>query len=268
MIIDAHVHVLDKYPPLAPNAGAGRHDRLLHLMDKCGVDQAVMLPVVAEASPDNNRECADLVRRHPDRLVALTNVQLHAEDAAEHVLRVRDEFGAVGTSYYPSTPNLDWMLEPACDALWHAYETTRLVCNLQVAPPNYAVFLDLARRHPQIRFVLNHLALPGSLDPDDATYGGLMAGAALPNVFIKASAFYAAAATPWDFRCPQALAFFHRLLQGFGADRLMWGTDWPPAGQHLTYLQALELVRTFAQLDDDVLSKVLGENAAAVFSGS
>ena len=177
MIIDAHVHVIDSYPSMAPYADAGRHDRLLYLMDQCGVDKAVMLPVVAEASPDNNRECADLVRQHPDRLLTLTNVQLHEADAAERVLRVRDEFGAVGTSYYPSTPDLAWMLEPARDALWRAYEATQLVCNLHVTPPNYGSLLALARKHPQIRFVLNHLALPGSLDPDDATYGGLMAGA-------------------------------------------------------------------------------------------
>ena len=142
MIIDAHVHVIDNYPSMAPYADAGRHDRLLYLMDQCGVDKAVMLPVVAEASPDNNRECADLARQHPDRLVALTNVQLDEADAAERVLRVRDEYGAVGTSYYPSTPDLAWMLESARDALWRAYETTQLVCNLHVTPPNYGFFLD------------------------------------------------------------------------------------------------------------------------------
>lgn len=264
-MIDAHVHVLENYKPMAPFEAAGNSERLLHHMDECGVEKALMLPVVADFSPDNNRECADLVRRHPDRLATLTDVPLHEPDAATRVLAAGDEYGAVGTSYYPSTPGLAWMLEPDRAPLWEAYETSGLVCNLQVAPPNYAVFLELAGLHPGISFVINHLALPGSLDLDDETYGGLMAGAALPNIFIKASAFYAAAATPWDFRCPRALGFFARLLQGFGADRLLWGTDWPPTSRNLTYRQALEIVRTFAELDEATLAQVLGGNAARVF---
>ena len=52
------------------------------------------------------------------------------------------------------------------------------------APDNNRECADLAGLHPGISFVMNHLALPGSLDLDDQTYGGLMAGASLPNVFI------------------------------------------------------------------------------------
>lgn len=264
-IIDAHVHVGDNYAPMAPFQDTGRADRLLHHMDECGVEKTIMLPVVADFSPDNNRECADLVRQHPDRLAILADVPLHEPDAAARVLAAREDLGAVGTSYYPSSADLSWMLEPACRALWQAYEESGLVCNLHVSPPNYAVFLDLAAQHPGISFVLNHLGLPGSLDPDDESYGGLMAGAELPNIFIKASAFYASAATPWDFRCPQALGFFSRLLGGFGADRLLWGTDWPPTSRNLTYRQALEIVRTFSELDEATLTQVLGGNAARVF---
>ncbi len=112
---------------------------------------------------------------------------------------------------------------------------------------------------------MNHLGLPKALEADDASYGGLMAAADLANVFVKASAFYASAATPWDFRCPQALGRLTQLVAGLGADRVLFGTDWPPASRYLTYLQAVELVRTFGDLDDDARARVLGENAARVF---
>ena len=56
-----------------------------------------------------------------------------------------------------------------------------------------------------------------------------------------------------------------RLVERF-PDRVLWGTDWPPTSRHLTYRQALELVRTFAtDLDDDSRPLVLGENAARLF---
>ena len=211
-VIDAHVHVLPNFAPMAPWEDLGRVDRLLHHMDECDVDKAVVLPVVADYSPGNNQECAQWGREHPDRLAVLTDVPMHQQDAAERVLRAGEEFGAVGTSYYP--PKLDermqWMLEEPCDALWQAYKDTGLVCNLQIGPSNYGILLELAQRYPEIRFVANHLglpALPGGPDAEDETYGGLLQASAYPNLSIKASAFYAARPPPgisaaprrWDF---------------------------------------------------------------------
>ena len=264
-LIDAHVHTLDNYPSMAPFPDMGRLDRLLHLMDKCGVEKAVMLPVVADFSPNNNEECARWAREHADRLVALTNVQLEQDDAAVHITQARQEFDAAGISYYPPTPDLKWLLESRCDPIWEALQTHDLVCNLQVTAPNYATFLELARHHSQITFVANHLALPSTLPQGDADYGGFMAARDLPNIFVKASAFYAAAATSWDFRCPQALSCFARLVEGLGPDRILWGTDWPPCGNHITYHQALEIVRTCAGLDEESLTLILGENAVRAY---
>jgi L-fuconolactonase len=266
-IIDAHVHTLATYKPMAPFEDTGRVDRLLHLMDDSGVEKAVMLPVVADFSPTNNEDCARWAAEHPDRLATMTNVALHEADAAAQILQAREKYGAVAISYYPNSADLNWMLESPCEPVWTAFATSNLVANLHITPPNYAVLLKLVRRYSQINFLCNHLALPlQHFEPDDSTYGGLAAGRDLPNLFIKASAFYAAAATPWDFRCPRALGFFSNLLEWLGPDRLLWGTDWPPTSNHLTYRQALELVRTFAEpLDDESLSLILGENAASLF---
>lgn len=264
-IIDAHVHVLDHYAPMAPFADTGRCDRLLKHLDECGVEKALMLPVVAPFSPRNNEECAQWAREHPDRLATLTDVPLNQPEAAARIRRAREEFGAVGISCYPSTSDLGWMLEPACAPVWEAFEATGLVCNLHLTQPNYQILFTLARRHPRVRFVLNHFGLIGRFNPTDPQCGGLLEAASLPNVFVKASAFYSVAATPWDFRCPQALGVFARVLKGLGPERLLWGTDWPPSSRGLTYRQCLEIVRTCAGLGEGELKLILGENAARVF---
>lgn len=265
-IIDAHVHVLDEAGSLGPFASMGRHDQLLRQMDACGVAKALMLPVVTAATPDNNERCADHARQYPDRLATLTDVQLHEPTAAAQVARARERYGAVGISYYPPTADLTWMTGTACDPLWEAFRANDLVCNLQIVPANYGLLLELCRRHAGIRFVINHLGLPGGLDEGDASYGGLLQGAALPNLYVKASAFYASAAHSWDLGDARALGFFSQLLQGFGADRILWGSDWPPAGWHLTYRQTLEIVRSAAtDLDEQGRSLVLGGNAARVY---
>ena len=63
-VIDAHVHVLDDYQPMAPFPDMGRVDRLLQWMDDAEVEKAVMLPIVADFSPDNNEECGRWARNH------------------------------------------------------------------------------------------------------------------------------------------------------------------------------------------------------------
>lgn len=262
-IIDAHVHTLATYKPMDPFPDTGRVDRLLYLMDEAGVEKAVMLPVVADFAPDNNADCAAWAKEHPDRLATMTDVPLHVDEAPQRIRRARDQYGAVAISYYPNSADIAWMLEEARAPLWEAFAASGLVCNLHVTPPNYATLIALAQRHPDVDFLCNHLALPRGFEPDDPTYGGLAPAADLGNVYIKASAFYAAAATPWDVRCPRALGFFAALLKLVGPDRILWGTDWPPTSRHLTYRQALELVRTFAPgLDDQSRALVLGANAA------
>ena len=91
-IIDAHVHVLSTYEPMDPFPDTGRVDRLLYLMDDAGVEKAVMLPVVAPFSPENNADCARWAREHADRLATMTDVALHETDAAERVARAREAY--------------------------------------------------------------------------------------------------------------------------------------------------------------------------------
>lgn len=264
-IIDAHVHVLDDYKPMTPFHDMGRVDRLLHWMDDAGVDKAVMLPVVTDFSPGNNEECANWARNNPDRLAAMTDVPLHEANAPARVRAAREQYEAVAISCYPTTPDLSWMT--TADELWEAFADSGLPCNLQVTAPNYPHIITVARQHPEITILLNHFALPkgGGVATDDATYGGLADGADLPNLFVKVSACYAAADTPWDPQCPAPLAYLQQLVAIFGAERLLFGTDWPPAGKHLTYRQGVEIMRTYAALNDADRALILGDTAARVF---
>jgi predicted TIM-barrel fold metal-dependent hydrolase len=55
------------------------------------------------------------------------------------------------------------------------------------------------------------------------------------------------------------------VLKGVGPEKLLWGTDWPPASRGLTYRQNLEVVRVYAGLGEKELELILGANAARVF---
>ena len=266
-IIDSHVHVLNNYAPMEPFADMGRVDRLLHQMDSAGVEMAIMLPVVADFSPDNNEECAEWARQYPDRLATMTDVPLHETQSAELVIKAKEKYQAVGVSYYPNTQDISWMLKKEYNQLWEAFSKTELICNLQVTPANHATLVTLAKQYSSVNFLCNHLGLPGGFDKDYPNYNFLRPVNQLKNVFIKASAFYAAAQKPWDPRCEQALEYFTEILRIFGPGRILWGTDWPPASNHLTYRQALDIVRIFStDIGEEELTRILGKNAADLFN--
>lgn len=87
--------------------------------------------------------------------------------------------------------------------------------------------IELARRLPRQRFVLDHIAKPeikaGRISPWKERIREL---ASLPNVLCKVSGMVTEAAwsgwTPSDFR-----PYLDVVFEAFGTDRLMFGSDWP-----------------------------------------
>ena len=84
---------------------------------------------------------------------------------------------------------------------------------------------DIARRHPGLRLVIDHLAAPmGAVDAAAfAHLPDLIALAALPNVAVKASALPLAASEPFPFRPVHEP--LRRIVDAFGPARVFWGSD-------------------------------------------
>jgi hypothetical protein len=95
MIIDSHVH-------------AGYSDTLQHSwdtfedirtslkrMDQCGIDRAVILPIGHDNFERHNRETAEIVARHPDRLVGYAKVS-QEQDAGRVEPMLREAFEKLG----------------------------------------------------------------------------------------------------------------------------------------------------------------------------
>ena len=110
MIIDAHVH-------------AGRSDALAHSydtfedietslrrMDQAGIDQAVVLPIGQSGFEQHNRETAEIVRSHPDRLhgFAKLNQQQDAGRVEPLLAEAFDRLGLVGLKLH-GHPNREIM---------------------------------------------------------------------------------------------------------------------------------------------------------------
>ncbi|MEM1365418.1 MAG: amidohydrolase family protein [Pseudomonadota bacterium] len=130
-------------------------------------------------------------------------------------------------------PDDDWMLRP--DIAW-AYEAIAehdLIFEALGFPRHIANFRTLLARHPDMRVVLNHCLKPQIRDHPEQVAAlsdwadGMSALAKETKAVCKFSALVTEAKPDWteaDLR-----PFTDHVIEVFGADRLMWGSDWPVA---------------------------------------
>lgn len=126
-------------------------------------------------------------------------------------------------------------------------------------PPQLAGLADVARAHPDVPVVLNHLALPAPADGLDAWRDGLRAFAAMPHAAIKLSG---AGFVDRDLDPAVLAPIVGEVLDRFGPDRVMIATNFPTdrlaAGLDATLRTYADLL---AGLSDDEGRDVWGRSA-------
>jgi predicted TIM-barrel fold metal-dependent hydrolase len=225
MPIDTHVHLasddLRKYPwaevrPFATDTYENTAERLLGLMDEAGVEGALVVQPFGVYGYDNAYH-ADAAAAHPDRFVGVCGLSAALPDAPallRHLVRERgmgglrvtsrgDEVGFDDPRFLELMAEAERLAIPVC-----------VLTSLKRLPSVHA----LARRYPGLTIALDHLG--GQLADPDEVVEGLRELAAAPNIFLKFSTPLLTAGPPHETLLP-------RLIERFGAERLMWGTNYP-----------------------------------------
>jgi L-fuconolactonase len=131
--------------------------------------------------------------------------------------------------------------------------------------PQLGSALELARRCPEVRFVLDHIGKPGIRD-------GLMSPwrtqiedlAALPNVWCKLSGLITEAHQSWTRE--QLRPYIDHVIERFGFARVMFGSDWPVSEQTHRYAEWVETVdRAFGGASIDERRRLYRDNAIAFY---
>ena len=99
----------------------------------------------------------------------------------------------------------------------------------------------LAQDHPDVPVVIDHMAWPDeTTDPEEAPWTEFQAVADAPNAYVKISSLPRSAEDPWPY--PDLHGYVRNLLEWFGADRLMLGSDYPWMGSWASYGECLSWV--------------------------
>ena len=122
--------------------------------------------------------------------------------------------------------DVDWMLR--LDVQW-AYDA---ICALDLTfdalgvPRHLGSFQRLFDRYPKMRVVIDHCLKPEIRnDCFDAWAEAMAAIAAKTPVYCKLSGLATEAKQDWDLATLKPYA--DHVINSFGADRVMWGSDWP-----------------------------------------
>jgi L-fuconolactonase len=167
-----------------------------------------------------------------------------------------------------SIPDVNWMLRPGLQPSLTAVERLGLTFDALVKPPHLEALVAFVDRYPNLPVVVDHGAKPEIAKGRggfDAWADRIAAVAERPQVFCKLSGLLTEAGerTGVDDLRP----FVDHLIDVFGPQRLMWGSDWPVVELAAPYSDWLAQARVFvAKLSETEQKLILGD-VARMFYG-
>ena len=136
----------------------------------------------------------------------------------------------------------------------------------EIRPEYLPALVPLARRFPDLRIAIDHLARPDyAAGMTDEWRQAMEAAARLPNVYCKLSGLLTEMPLPWT--ASPIRPFVQHALATFGPRRLMFGSEWPARLPDVTWKEALAaFTQSIGANPIEVRERLLGGTAAEFYS--
>ncbi len=195
----------------------------------------------------DNTYLAQAATEFPDRFVVAGRVDPRASGASDRLRELMQWPGYRGIRLAPNTDPDRWLDGADQDPLWTAAASTGATIGLLIAWEQLPQAAEMARRHPDVTIVIDHLGSPDYSEP--SSIKNLLRLADFPSVYVKLSGYPGGTGEGYPYRTAHTL--IERIYRAFGADRVMWGTDWPVCLSRATYREAFESAWNLPFLSDD-----------------
>lgn len=268
-LIDSHVHFWDRkmlpYPWLDEvPAIADRHtvDELRRDAEAALPDEIVFVECGAPRV-DEVRWVEQLAARDLRIRAIVAKCPMNAGDETEAVITEFSRHRLVrGVRHLiQDEPDPDYCISPEFVGGVRRLASAGLSFDICCRHHQLPAVVELVRRCPDTRFILDHAGKPGIraglLDPWREHIRSL---ASLPNVDCKLSGLITEA-DPVRWTVDQLRPYVDHLLATFGPGRLLYGSDWPVAKLAGSYPRWLDTAR-------QLVSHVSPEGQAAIFAGN
>jgi predicted TIM-barrel fold metal-dependent hydrolase len=247
-------------------------------MDSAGVDAALL--VVPTLYGFDNSYAIDSARRFADRLAVVARIDWKAPDPVSRLGELMAEPTVAGIRLSKRSDAEAWGREGEFEPMLAAAEELGVpVCGITGTDCLFA-WAGVAERHPELRLIVDHLGLeaPPTTRPDPGPepfklLENLLDLASHPNIYVKLTATAALSNEPFPF--PDIWAPVRRIVEVFGSNRVMWGSDYnrtqtlhsyPEAVEYLSLIEAFDAA-TRQALYASTLSNVYGWSPEGVATG-
>lgn len=267
MRIDAHHHFWDPahraYPWMGQELSAIRRrfgpEDLEPLLRESRIDRTVLVQTVS--SVDETREFLAVAAQTEfvagvvgwvdltDPAVGSTIAGLRSGTGGDRLVGIRHQVH--------DEPDAGWLLRPEVSRGIAAAGDAGLVYDLLVRTRELPAALETVRRHRHGRFVIDHAAKPriASRTWDRDWEHALSPFSDRMNVACKLSGLFTEAG--WQtWTADQLEPYVRKVIEWFGAERCLFGSDWPVSVLAATYPQVVT-----------IMQDIIGENEQ-IFGGT
>ena len=234
------------------------------LLQRGGVEATVLVqaaPTLAETG-----FLLDLAARTPFVAGVVGWAPLDAPDAAAIVAGLAGDPWLKGVRpMLHDLPDVDWMLRPEVAAGLRTVAAHGLVFDALVRPPHLPHLRRLLDRHPDLRVVIDHGAKPEIETGRRTPWAEDMAHLARDSrAWVKLSGLVTEDGPNWSVA--RLRPYVDHLLEHFGPERTIFGSDWPVVTLRASYGEWLAAVEALlGELERSARDRVLGENAVACY---
>lgn len=271
-IIDAQVHAYERNHPGRPwtNVLHGPDEvtgsDMIAAMDDCGVDAAILLSVFTMYQFDASYAMS-VYAAYPHRFRLIKPVDPTDPNVEDTIAAWAETPGAIairimlnrGVSEDPADPGVNRVLAAAA--------RYNLPLNL-LCWGRLPQVKQLAIQHPNTQIVVDHVGLQQPYEPPalENPFNDLPAVIALadcPNVAIKLTG--ACTLSRLSYPYSDIWVPLRKILDAYGIDRCMWGTDWTRAVKVLSYRQGVDAFRLTDQLNNNEREQLMGNNLQKIY---
>lgn len=244
MIVDTHVHVFTddrkNYPQLRDTPRAGSiptvteigqtewplttTEMLMAQMDEAGVDKATLVQAYFVYEYDN-KYTIDSCRKYPKRFASVVVLDPMDPKSPDELSRLVDKQDVAGIRFMRGRLPESSLGRPETFPLWARIEKLKLPLAVNDRVWEIPKITGAMEKYPDVKVAFEHAwGHKVGAPPEYDVLKPLFALAANHNVFIKTAINNIAAAREGG-GTPEQL--YTRLVQTFGASRIMWSSNYP-----------------------------------------
>jgi L-fuconolactonase len=272
-VIDVQVHAYERNHPGRPWSGhlhgpqSANGEEMVAAMDAVGVDAAIIVSTFNLYRYDPSY-ALEVYRKYPERFRVVKPIDVTDPAIDDVVADWAKTKGAVGVRIMLRDELLSDPADPRLNRAFAAAGKYGL-------PVNFLCWgrlndgTELVQRNPDTVVVIDHLGLlqpnePPPLAEPWADMPKLLA--AYPNTRVKISGACTLSRGPYPYNDIWDPVL--TIIEAFGIDRCMWGTDWTRTSGMLTYEQGVRPFRETARLSDSDRAKLMGGTLEKVYKWS